>query len=111
MSTQRQQVSISLKPSFAPSPRGLLQHQCACGNHTNAGGECAECGKKKHMGLQTKLKVNEPGDVYEREADRIAGQVMAAPSRSFPRAKRIILSSCWDFEVPSHGNEAIIMHS
>jgi hypothetical protein len=30
--------------------------------------------------LQTKLKINEPGDIYEREADRIADQVMAVPT-------------------------------
>jgi hypothetical protein len=38
--------------------------------------------KKKRFGLQTKLTVNEPGDIYEREADRIADQVMAAPAHS-----------------------------
>jgi len=58
-----------------------------------AGGECAECSKQKRLGLQTKLKVNEPGDIYEREADRIADQVMAAPahhavSRAPPRIQR-----------------------
>jgi len=31
------------------------------------------------LGLQTKLKVNEPGDIYEQEADRIADQVLATP--------------------------------
>ncbi|MGI9182853.1 MAG: eCIS core domain-containing protein [Longimicrobiaceae bacterium] len=31
--------------------------------------------------MQTKLKVNEPGDVYEREADRIADRVMSAPAQ------------------------------
>jgi uncharacterized protein DUF4157 len=30
--------------------------------------------------IQAKLKVNEPGDIYEQEADRIANQVMAAPT-------------------------------
>ena len=30
--------------------------------------------------VQAKLKVNEPGDVYEQEADRIADQVMATPA-------------------------------
>ncbi|HSN77444.1 MAG TPA: DUF4157 domain-containing protein [Anaerolineae bacterium] len=30
--------------------------------------------------IQTKLQISEPGDEYEREADRIADQVMAAPS-------------------------------
>jgi hypothetical protein len=32
------------------------------------------------LGLQTKLKVNEPGDIYEQEADRIADQVVATPA-------------------------------
>ena len=38
--------------------------------------------QEKGLGLQTKLKVNEPGDSYEQEADRIADQVMAAPAHS-----------------------------
>lgn len=45
-------------------------------------GECEECRKKRRLGLQTKLKVNEPGDVYEQEANRIADQLMAAPAHS-----------------------------
>ena len=49
---------------------------------TVAGGECAECSKNKQFGLQTKLKVNQPGDGYEQEADRIADQVMTTPTRS-----------------------------
>jgi len=50
-----------------------------------AGGECAECGKKKRLGLQTKLTINEPGDIYEREADWIADQVMARPAHQVVR--------------------------
>ena len=30
----------------------------------------------KKTGIQTKLKVSQPGDVYEQEADRVAEQVM-----------------------------------
>jgi Domain of unknown function (DUF4157) len=30
--------------------------------------------------IQAKLKVNEPGDIYEQEADRIADQVLATPT-------------------------------
>jgi flagellar motor protein MotB len=59
---------------------GVLQRKCDCGQHTIAGGQCAECTKTKRLGLQTKLNVNEPGDVYEQEADHIADQVMAAPT-------------------------------
>ncbi|HWQ69267.1 MAG TPA: DUF4157 domain-containing protein [Patescibacteria group bacterium] len=81
MNAQRQQV-VPAHFSFIPVPSGLLQRKCACGNHTMAGGECEECSKKKPLGLQTKLQVNEPGDSYEQEADRIADQVMAAPVRS-----------------------------
>ena len=31
---------------FTPAPSGLLQRQCACGNHGN-GGACSECSKKR----------------------------------------------------------------
>jgi len=77
----------------APMQSAVLQRKCACGNHTVAGGECAECSKKKRLGLQTRLKVNEPGDIYEHEADRIADQVMVAPahhavSGASPRIQR-----------------------
>src|SRR5262245_12912773 len=67
------------------STSGLLQRKCACGNNTMAGGGCEECGKKQRLGLQTKLTVNEPGDVYEQEADRIADQVMATPAHTAVR--------------------------
>lgn len=65
-----------------PPNSGFLQRQCACGNHTVAGGTCEGCSKNKLLGPQTKLKVNQPGDIYEREADRIADQVMATPAHS-----------------------------
>jgi hypothetical protein len=61
---------------------GILQRKCACGGAAGMQGECEECGKKKRLGLQTKLKVNEPGDSYEREANRVADQVLAAPAHS-----------------------------
>jgi hypothetical protein len=46
-----------------------------------AGGECSECGKKNRLRLQTKLAINEPGDIYEQEAERVADQVMATSAR------------------------------
>ena len=40
------------KPGAASTPTlGLLQRKCACGAHAG-GGECAECGRKKRLGLQ-----------------------------------------------------------
>jgi hypothetical protein len=65
---------------LVPSPGGVLQRKCACGGAAGMSGECEECSKKRRLGLQTKLKVNEPGDSYEQEADRIADQVLAAPA-------------------------------
>ena len=73
----------------------LLQRKCACGRGTSSiGGECEECSKKKITGLQTKLRVNEPGDVYEQEADRVAHDVLAKSARpglisASPRIQRL----------------------
>ncbi len=61
-------------------PRGILQRKCACGRHTPGGGECTECKSKKlTQPLQTKLRIGEPNDRYEQEADRVSGQVMRMP--------------------------------
>ncbi|HLI62906.1 MAG TPA: DUF4157 domain-containing protein [Terriglobales bacterium] len=72
----------------AAEPVMQLQRTCACG------GECDECRKKKRLGVQAKLTVGEPGDIYEQEADRTADQVMAAPAQSLisgapPRIQRV----------------------
>ena len=37
--------------------------------------------------IQRKLVVNEPGDQYEQEADRVAEQVMRMPEAGIPQAK------------------------
>lgn len=42
-------------------------------------GECEECQREKAIGLQAKLVVGAANDPYEREADRAAAQVLAAP--------------------------------
>lgn len=55
-----------------------LQRKCACGRVAGPTGKCAECGKKHALGLQPKLTVNQPGDGYEQEADRVADQVLTA---------------------------------
>jgi hypothetical protein len=68
------------RPS-TPIMSGVLQRKCACGNHA-MGGECEECGKKNHLGLQTKLKIDEPRGIYEQEAYRIADQVVATSEHS-----------------------------
>lgn len=64
--------------NFLPPASGILQRQCACGNHTVAGAECAECAKKKNN-LQAKLAIGSSNDPLELEADRIADRVLASP--------------------------------
>jgi hypothetical protein len=85
-------------PKLAPSRSLLFQRKCACGNRTVAGGECDRCSNKNMAGLQTKLCINEPGDAYEREADRIAEQVSAKPAHpevatAPPRIQRLAAPS------------------
>lgn len=73
------QSKQNLKGTFGAS--GILQRKCACGNHTIAGGQCAECGKGK-SNLQRKLSIGASNDVLEQEADQMAAQVMATPAHS-----------------------------
>lgn len=68
------QVKAPPTSAFASVQGRLLQRKCACGNHTVAGGECAECRKKR---LQRKLIIGASNDPLEQEADRVAEQVLA----------------------------------
>jgi Domain of unknown function (DUF4157) len=79
---QTQDFGRPLAPAvpLRPGQSGIPQRKCACGSSAGMSGECAECSKKKRVGLQTKLQISEPGDSYEQEADRIADQVRAAPA-------------------------------
>lgn len=81
MRVQQQQKS----PAMKPIQGGLLQRKCACGNAASAAGTCAECQGKQALSLQTKLRISEPGDEYERESDHIADQIMRMPEPSLQR--------------------------
>jgi hypothetical protein len=65
-------------PITRVTPSLGIQRKCACGRSAGFTGECDTCKSKKLLGqpLQTKLRINEPGDQYEQEADRVAEQVM-----------------------------------
>ena len=65
------------KPRRRRRRRATHPHCCYNANAPAVGrgaltGSCSDCEKKKLLGnrLQTKLRVNEPGDEYEQEADR-----------------------------------------
>jgi Domain of unknown function (DUF4157) len=67
--------SRSVSPLSTGMP--LLQRKCACG------GGCPRC--QEELGIQAKLKISEPGDKYEQEADRVADEVMRMPEPSVQR--------------------------
>ncbi len=73
--------SHSVSPLSTEIP--LLQRKCACG------GGCPRCQAEQDLEealpIQTKLKISQPGDKYEQEADRIAEQVMRMPEPSLQR--------------------------
>jgi hypothetical protein len=81
---QTKPTSVS---STVPAPSGVLQRKCACDGTPGPTGECAACRRKRQLGgaIQTKLRVNQPGDSFEREADRVAEQVMRMPEPGFQR--------------------------
>jgi hypothetical protein len=81
----QQQSLLSL---MAGSPR--LQRKCACGAPSAAGGSCAACEGKQNSAkpvlLQKQLAIGAADDPLEREADRVADQVMAAPAHPSVRS-------------------------
>jgi hypothetical protein len=81
---EQQQDLLSL---MSGSPR--LQRSCGCGSPSAGGGSCAACEAKakgaSSLMLQKKLAIGPADDPLEREADRVADQVMAAPARSSVR--------------------------
>ena len=68
--------------------RRALQRKCACGGTPVLGGECESCRKKRPSrapaSLQPKLVINQPGDRFEEEADRMADSVMSGESAAAP---------------------------
>ncbi|HEY0265907.1 MAG TPA: DUF4157 domain-containing protein [Rhizomicrobium sp.] len=60
-------------PAYSLMAVPAIQRKCKCGGNASGGGQCDSCREKERV--QTKLKVAEPGDALERQADRIADQV------------------------------------
>lgn len=115
MSVRAQTVSKPDRARLAGAQSGLLQRKCACGQHTVAGGECAECGKERNSlqrkadsqlaqgpgsslsrvpFMQPKLIIGASDNPLEQEADRIADRVLAAPTQPAvtsapPRIQRV----------------------
>ncbi|WP_299747575.1 DUF4157 domain-containing protein [uncultured Tateyamaria sp.] len=69
----------------------VVQRACDCGG----GGACAACAADEQLGVQPKLTLGAPGDVYEQEADRVADRVVSgtgltgAPIAATPLVQRM----------------------
>lgn len=83
-------VQMIGKAATSESSWPLLQRTCACGETAGLSGDCEECKTKKFLGkpLRQKLAISQPGDEFEREADRVAAQVMKMPDQPGNRALR-----------------------
>lgn len=73
------QTQTAAKTTITPITSGVLQRQCACGQHTSAGGECEEC-KQKREGTLQRAAIN-PARVHE--VLRSPGQPLDAATRAF----------------------------
>jgi hypothetical protein len=82
---RRQHKAVSLPVPVSPwfiRPTSALdgpviqrKATCACG------GDCPRCAEESlDPNIQTKLAISAPGDQYEREADRVAEQIMGMPA-------------------------------
>lgn len=79
MSTTASPHAAVVKPRAPAVSRGLLlRRKCACGGAAGASGVCETCAAKKR--LQPRLAIGVSHDPHEREADRVADQVLAKPA-------------------------------
>jgi hypothetical protein len=69
-------------------PGGVLQRKCDCGNHTVAGGECAECGKKKTSLQHSQGEVN-GASTHSFFDSRFRQDFSHIPVRNFPATREI----------------------
>ena len=84
-----QQVLQQAKPttSAGPGVNGILQRKCACGNHTIAGGECAECRQKRVGNLQRAAVSHGPVNAVP----PIVPDVLRSPGQPLDPAARALM--------------------
>src|ERR1041385_8635736 len=96
----------SASTSAPPMLSNLLQRECVCGGHAGIDRRMRGMPQKEATGVQTKLKINQPEDIYEQEADRIADEMVATPANfgargaAIPRNHRISGQSAEQMDAP-----------
>jgi hypothetical protein len=85
MSETAIQTQVAAKPVDISQVSGVLQRQCDCGQHTENGGECEECKKKRERRLQrAAVSPSELPDVPPsvQEALSLPGRPLEADTRA-----------------------------
>lgn len=78
------QHAASPVPTLTATP-GVLQRACKCGSASGVSSQCPQCDSDERLGrmpVQAKLTISTPDDPFEREADRIAEQIMRMPEQA-----------------------------
>lgn len=78
------QARTPTRPATTPAAKDVLQRQCACGQHTAAGGECEECKKKREATVQR--AAISPAPVHE--VPPIVHEVLSSPGQPLDTATR-----------------------
>lgn len=97
----QQAVVQTLKPVNHTSTEycGFLQRKCACGQHSSAGSECAEC-KKKRMKLQRRAATPSPyqgeGWGEGQSVPPVVHEVLRSPGHSLEPDTRAFMESRFD---------------
>lgn len=81
------QLQRGATATFTPVPGGVLQRKCACGQHTAAGGECAECKKKREGTLQRSAISTAPTSAVP----PIVHEVLSSPGQPLDSATRVYM--------------------
>lgn len=88
MSTQLQpQVKAAAMLSSTSTQTGMLQRKCACGQHTIAGEECAEC-RQKREGMMHRATV---GSAHTNTAPPVVHDVLSSPGQPLDTATRAFM--------------------
>jgi len=89
MTTKTKSLEKTDKPDTERSQQGLFLHQATpylqsangCSSAQRAAGNLAIQRLFRSSGIQAKLSVSQPNDLYEQEANRVAEQVVRMPER------------------------------
>jgi hypothetical protein len=97
------QTQVIARPAITPITSGMVQRQCACGQHSGNGGECEECERKREGTLQRTAINPAPGH----EVPPIVHEVLRSPGQPLDRTTRSFMEPRFghDFSrIPSHSN-------